>query len=186
MNVRQRKRSIQFAGVFVAVCTAAVLTAGLVLPVEVDSSRPVPGKRAGSAPASRPAEGKGTEDSLRPTLADLRKTCALNLRRPLFDKPPPKKKPIAGKTPRKPVASATGIRLVGIADEPGHSMAMFQKPDGSIGVCAEGGSIDIKGSRLSVISIKDRKVTVTYGGSTRQFAILPPPGAAFPPGGVRR
>jgi hypothetical protein len=187
MNVRQRKRLIQYAGVVVAACSAAVLAGGLVVPVELESARTVPVKSARFGTESRPAT-ESPQSQLRPSLAELRKTCSVDLRRPLFDKPPPEKKPPAGVVSRKPVASANGIRLVGIADEPGHSMAMFQKPDGAIGVCAAGGSIDIKGNPLTVVSIRNRTVTVKYAGSTRRFEILPQPVPGLPPGrgGVRR
>lgn len=63
------------------------------------------------------------------------------------------------------------LRLIGTAIETGHSMAIFQKPDGAVSVCAEGGRMDEGGTRVTVNKIVGTVVTVSCGGQTQTLAM---------------
>ena len=171
MNVGQRKQLLNGAAVATALAAAAVLAGGLGLPVRVDSPQGQPGgaaTRALAPPAtSQPA---GADDESR-QLAELQQLCSLDLRKPLFEGPPV---PQAGPAP-PPQQSTMTVRLVGLVDEPGHSMAMFQKNDGAIVWCAQGESVLDSGVPVMVTRIDPPKVTVLRAGVTLEMALPPPP-----------
>ncbi len=104
------------------------------------------------------------------TLADLQRVCGVDLRRPLGEAPP-----AAGAASGAPAASPMTLRLVGTVNEPGHSVAMFQKPDGAMELCGLGQSIDDAGGAVTVTRIEAQKVTVQYGSQVLELAVAPTP-----------
>ena len=86
--------------------------------------------RSTASPATSQQAVAGDDESRQ--LAELQQLCSLDLRKPLFEGP---KALQAASAPPLPQSTMT-VRLVGMVDEPGHSMAMFQKSDGAIVLCA--------------------------------------------------
>jgi hypothetical protein len=176
MTVHQHKKVIGLAAALVAVGGLAVLAAGLSLPLGVETNPPamhIAGAGAAAAPAGAPTPN-GAEGST-PALAELQRLCAMDLRRPLHDSARPLSRGRSGpKVAPKPTMS---VRLIGTVNEPGHSMAMFQKRDGSIALCAEGQSVDDAAAKVTVIRIEHQKVTVRHNGRSRELLVAPRPTA---------
>jgi hypothetical protein len=168
MSGRQRRTMMWLGAALVMLAGVSVAAWGLAAPVRVQT-RPedaaAPGSKAAlsSAEASRQATGR---DSAR-LLAALQQLCAMNLRRPLYDPPPTP-------PPPRPEPSMT-VRLVGTINEPGHSLAMFQKPNGAIELCGLGESIDDEGLAVTVTRIEGGKVTVRYADELHELVVGPKP-----------
>jgi hypothetical protein len=172
MTVRGTRRLIGLAAALAGAAAVAILAAGLGLPVEVAVPEPAPG--AGVAAAGAPDGGKADAARAargRPPLAEFERLAALDLRRPLYD--PPAEPRVAAAHPATPLT----VRLIGTVNEPGHSMAMLRKADGSVAVCALGEGVDAAGGRVTVTGIGHRKATVRYGGRSHEL-VAPPPGKA--------
>jgi hypothetical protein len=160
MNVGQRKRLMNGAAVATGLAAAVVLAGGLVFPVRVDVPHGQPGGPAAPATASAATsqQAAGGDDESR-QLAELQQLCSVDLRKPLFEAPK-----VLRAAPVLPPLPAMTVRLVGLANEPGHSMAMFQKPDGSIVWCAPGESVDDASGPVTVTRIEPPKVVVQCAG----------------------
>ncbi len=182
MTIRQRKKIIALAAGLVGLGAAAVLAAGLTLPVQVEAPEPAAADAGTSAPALPDGAPSGAEAGpSKAALAELLRLCAADLRKPLQEAAPaaPGAGPAAKAGPR--AARSLTVRLIGTAIEPGHSLAMFQKPDGSIELRAEGQALDDAAGGFTVTRIEDLKVTVKVGSETRELAIPPPPGVPATP-----
>lgn len=171
MGVRRRKRLIWIGTIVLGLSAVGILIWGFIAPRDV--SVPVTG------PAEISQQATGSADSAwrnqksldeRPTHAELDPILSLNLRRPLYD--PVVSAPQRAATP-KPAATASPIpvRLIGTIHEPGHSMAMFQKSDGSIEVCPQGQSVKDGQKEVKVITIGRRTVTVEHEGQSQDMAV---------------
>jgi hypothetical protein len=175
MTVRQRKTLIWLAAGVLAAPTVAVVALGLALPVRVETGaagRPDGG--AAGEPSDRAASAADRDRQRRAAVADLLRLCRTDLRKPLFDSEAPAEGPTAkGGTARRGGPSSLTLRLIGTVNEPGHSMAMFQKKDGSIALCAQGESVDDAGGAVTVTRVEFEKVTVQYGNRSHEL-ILPP------------
>ena len=165
-----------------AVCAGGVLIAGLCAPVGVEVASSKPSQRGGgAAAASRPAAGDANDTLASGSgaiaasgpefLVQLQQLCGMGLRRPLFDPPP--EPALQGRNTRP--GAGLSVRLIGTADEPGHSMAVFQKADGAIEVCGEGQSFELPGGVLTVVTIEPDKVAVQYAGRRHELVIPPKP-----------
>jgi hypothetical protein len=144
---------------------AAVLAVGFAMPVELPvTASPAP--RGSATSLSKPVQAQTGRTAFAPqsALDELQRLSAVDLRAPLFDPPPALPAPAA----EVPVAhrSTMTLRLVGTIVEPGHSMAMFQKPDGSIALCAQGQSIDEAAATVTVTHVSHHRVTVQFAGQS--------------------
>lgn len=171
MNPRQKKRVIYLTGACVALGAVGVLAAGFMSPVTVAPKGSIVKSGSTRGPGGEGVgEGVVSKEDGR-SLAWLREVCSIELRRPLFDPPPPPPPP---KDQQRTVSSRPmTVRLVGMVYEPGHSMAVFQKPDGTRELCAEGESIDDAGGQVTVKKVEMEKVIVEYGGQSHE--LIPPP-----------
>jgi hypothetical protein len=104
-------------------------------------------------------------------LAELQQLCEKDLRGPLFD-PPQTRQARPAKRP------SMTMSVVGIVSEPGHSMAMLQKSDGTVVLCAEGETVEDAGGPVTVTKVEQQKVTVRYGGEVLDVDVQRP---ASPP-----
>lgn len=153
----------------VALGAAALLAWGLGVPVWV---APAVAGVTPNAGATNEASG-GADDDQAPAqapaldLAELKRLCATDLRRPLFDPTPVKPKATAA----APALSALRVRLIGTANEPGHAMAMLEKSDRTIAWCAEGQSITDGGGVLTLAKVENEKVKVLYGGKEYELVM---------------
>jgi len=178
MNIRQRKKVIWLAAGLVGACAAGIIVAGLALPVDVVVKRSSDSPYRGAVVAASPAQSNdantpspGGSASAGPEfVAQLRQLCRLDLRKPLYD-PPPAASHNAAAAAQVVANSLLSVRLVGTADEPGHSMAVFQKPDGAIEVCAQGQGFELQGSELTVVTVQPHKVAVRYAGKRHELVI---------------
>jgi hypothetical protein len=172
MDVSQRKRLMKGATVATGLAAAIVLAGGLTMPVRVDAPQRQPGGLAARSTASTATSRRagGGDDEGR-QLAELQRLCSLDLRKPLFGSPAASQAAPAPQ-PQQPTMT---LRLVGLVNEPGHSMAMFQKTDGSIVFCAQGESVVDAGVPVTVIRIDPPKVTVQRAGTSLELALPPPP-----------
>ena len=170
MSLRRRKRIIWLAAAVVASAGAATLVWGLALPVNiaVDGST----SHAETPGAGDLLAGAARNAPVHPmvSLDELQRVCGLDLRRPLGEAPMAASGVTGG-----PAKSPMTLRLVGTVNEPGHSMAMFQKVDGSIELCALGQSIDDAGGTVTVTRIEEQKVVVQYGAQSLELVVPPTP-----------
>jgi hypothetical protein len=172
MTVRQRQRAIHLVAGIVGLSGLAVFAAALAVPLDPGAPGPdVQGAADGAAAAPAEAPAQATPDAAGASLEDLARVCGMDLRRPLYDAPSPP--PAAGAA--APPAAPMAVRLVGTIVEPGHSMAVFQKPDGSFELCAQGESVADAGGAVAVTAINQDKVTVQYLGQTQELALPPNP-----------
>lgn len=175
MTIRQINNLIITASVLLALACAAVLALGFALPIRIeDDPSYAPQKNTPSPNASTRPANPGPEHS-QTILAELRQLTGANLRRPLFDPTPTPPVP----TPQIPMT----ITLVGIVNEPGHSMALFRKGDSSTVLCAVGESVQDAGGPVTVVSVHNHKVTVRYAQQLRELELPPsstPPGKTTP------
>lgn len=159
-----------------AAVVGCVLTAawGLFLPVEVPADgRPASGRPAAPRVAPRSAsDARPADRSVK--LVDLQRVCAIDLRSPLYEDRQTDTSPAetAVRPPRSPMAA----RLVGTVSEAGHSVALFQMPDGSIALCGVDQTIDDRGGPVMVTAIEPYRVTVQYAGGTQVLTLTPPEG----------
>jgi len=171
MNVRQRKRLFILSAAVLALGGVAVLYVGWATPVRVE-----PPEHGGATTRTPTSSNEATVDDVadasRLSLDELQQLCATDLRPPLFDPPPP----TDTRTVAAPRPAPMTVRLIGTVFEPGHSMAMFQKRDGGIELCAEGERVDDAGGEVVVTRIDRQVVTVVYAGRTRQLEVPPPAG----------
>ncbi len=175
MNVRQRKRLIALAAALVGLAAAGVLVAGFLVPVTVPVHEVAPASDGPDvAPNPNGDQAPARDGSLPalPALPTLQRLCGRNLRRPLYDPPP-----VARAAAPKP---AMTVQFIGTVIEPGQSVAMFRKSDGSIAWCAPGESVEDAGSEVRVTSVEYDKVTVQFAGESRELVIAP----ETPPGGT--
>ncbi len=172
MNVRQRKRAIGLAAAAVGLAAVAVLAAGVAVPLETGPDEPdVPSSEGAGGAARDPAAEQAKAERARAKLAELQRVSGLDVRRPLQDAP------VAGGASKVPMT----VRLIGTVDEPGHSMAMFQKKDGTIALCAEGQSVDDAGGAVTVKRIDQQTVTVEYADETIELVLAPAAGGGTRP-----
>lgn len=101
-------------------------------------------------------------------LAEIIELFQTELYRPLVDPPPTQTLAIA--------RSTFPLTLVGWVNEPAHAMAILQKPDSSLQICAVGDSIELNGTKASILSIAPSRVTLRYGAETHEL-LLKTPGA---------
>lgn len=175
MTLRQRKTVIWLLAGVLAAAAAAIVVAGLVVPVrvETDDGSSAGGKAKVSSAAR--VTGKGSSRPQRPALADLLGLCRTDFRRPLYDADELAENPKTGKAAagKRAVRSPLTLQLIGTVNEPGHSMAVFRKRDGSIALCAQGESIDHAGGPVTVTQVEYEKVTVRYGSRSHELVIPP-------------
>jgi len=178
MNIRQQKKTLWAAAAVLAGCAVCVVALAVLTPVKVEVASatnsprgrdlPHAGDDANAASANRPA-ASGPE-----FLSQLQRLCAADLRRPLQDPPPAP----GSRGPRgRPGAGSVGaVKLIGTADEPGHSMAVFLAPGGAIEVCGEGQSFKLSGGgEVTVVAVDPNKVAVQIDGRRHELVMPPKP-----------
>ncbi|MFO8014766.1 MAG: hypothetical protein R6X20_15840 [Phycisphaerae bacterium] len=175
MTVRQRKMLIWLLAGALAAPAVAVVVLGLAVPVRVETAQaPATEGAQDEKPSAKSATADAGDRPQRAALAELLRLCRANLRRPLYDADEPAEDAKTGKTAaRRAARSPLTLRLIGTVNEPGHSMAMFQKKDGSIALCAQGESVDDAGGAVTVTQVEFEKVTVEYGNRSHEL-IIPP------------
>lgn len=176
MTVRQRKTLIWLLAGALAAPSVAVLVLGGVVPVRVETEQAgEPAAAADGTPQGQGASAAARDaPPRRAAMADLLRLCRTDLRKPLYDADEPAQDPKGRKAAARQAArSALTLRLIGTVNEPGHSMAMFQKKDGSIALCAQGESLDEAGGAVTVTRVEYEKVTVQYGNRSHELVIPP-------------
>jgi hypothetical protein len=172
MNARQRKRMLYLATGLLTAVTAGVVAWGLTTSVRIETSPisiELPASSAhktneDTAPATSP-----TQATARPSLPTLKRLASMPLRRPLRE---PDKEKDTQKTKAKPnpePREPLGVTLIGTVIEPGHSMAILKKRDGTIELCRTGQQIKHNGRAVKVITVTRRGATVTYAGQKRRL-----------------
>lgn len=171
MNVRQRKRLIWVLAAGLVACSTGLLAWGVAVPVRVVPTAPAVAVSAlaDSDTQTDSARARRSAPS-RPSLDALQQLAGSNLREPLYDPPPPSAKPTNKREPPEPAPRLT-LRLVGTIQEAGHSMAMFQKSDGTIKLCAEGDHVKDGKNAVKVTRVAFRTVTVEHGGRSHELAL---------------
>lgn len=171
MKVRRRKSVIWLAAALLGAISASVLAWGVGYPVRVGATgageAPEPASRA--VASDKAADGSADRDR-RPPVEELVRLCEMELRRPLYEPEPAERERADAEPGDEPKASTSmTVRLIGTINEPGHSMAMFQKKDGSVELCAEGRSIEDGEGEVTVIEIEHQRVTVRHAGREREL-----------------
>lgn len=171
MNVRQRKKVIWLTAVVVGVASLVLLFTGFCVPIKTTKSKTV---FQSEVSATAGVFGETSNDKENTNVSnlsfdELKRLCEKNLRKPLYDKPIPE--PEKSDAASSASNSSLPLRLIGTANEPGHSIAMFQKSDGSIELCVENENMDNAGETVTVIKIEHQKVIVEYGGETYELVI---------------
>ena len=170
MNRRQRKFLAWSAAALIALIGVVVLLAGLMIPVRVDLSD---SRRPPSASGTRASTGPNADPS-HFDLVELLPLCDRDLRRPL------NADPAAGAG--SPSGTPLTLQLVGTANEPGHSMAILKKGDGTVVLGALGDTIDGAGGPSVITRIAPDRISVKYAGSVREL-VLPPATTGLEGGG---
>jgi hypothetical protein len=62
--------------------------------------------------------------------------------------------------------------------EPGYSMAMIQKSDGTIELCEPGQSLEDQGATVTVVEVASQTVTVRHDDQLHELTVPPPPGGS--------
>lgn len=168
MNGRQRNRMIRAAAMAIVLGGGAVLAWVIATPVRVETNESSPAERGGSVEPAIAAAAAQTVAPRRLTLEELREVCGLDLRRPLSEVPP-----ATGDAAVAPPPVAITVRLVGTAQEHGHSVAMFQKQDGTLEVCAQGQSIEDGGVSIRVMLVEAARVMVNVAGVMCELSMPP-------------
>lgn len=92
-----------------------------------------------------------------PTLGEFSKITKLNLRRPLFDAPPPVA--VVREAPPPPPLT---IKLTGTIIEPGYNRAMLQTSEGKLKLFGEGDTCE----QARIVKIEESSITVMYHGQS--------------------
>ncbi len=173
MNFRQRKR-VMFLGAALLGCAAAAVLAGtFVLPVQVELR---------AEADSSPPEGKaGSQDqstarsAIDPPVEEepLRQLSEIDLRRALFDEPE-----ASDKQPTAPPKPKLRLRLIGTAEEPGHSTGFFLMSDGQIKLLSAGETLKTPRGEVTVIEVQNRVARVRFVGQEIELKAPPRPGEA--------
>jgi len=174
MHMRQRKQLVALSAAAVAVVAVAVLLVGLTRPVRVQAAptqRPTPAPR--TAQNGQPPVATDVAEVKRPTLAELQRVSAFDLRRPLYD--PPKAassdEPDHEEVSAQRARQSMQVRLMGTTHEPGHSMALFRKMNSRQEWCKIGESVEDPGGPVKVTAIDMEKVTVEFRGQTFELDV---------------
>jgi hypothetical protein len=156
MKLRAKVKCLYAASGMAGLLSVAVVAAALAAPLELTPARPDVPSLSDHAPGSEDAEAEKADSVDPERLAQL---AQLDLRRPLYDDQEPATEPVASR-PRQPLA----IRLIGIAVEPGHSVAMLVRRDGAIVLAQEGETVDVAGGVVKVLQVGDNSVEVEFQG----------------------
>jgi len=166
MNRRTRTNLMAFAAATLAVGAVAIVVGGLLLPVdEVGDRSPTQNEHVetvgDSAEENAPPAG--------PSMEELQRLCAIDLRKPLD----------ADSADAAPESAASAgaplpVQLIGTIHEPGHSMAMLRKANGTIEVCAEGDRVEEGAVSVQVTRVERDKITVKFDGASRELVVPPP------------
>jgi hypothetical protein len=158
METASKTRLLWSAPVAAAVAGIAVAAAAVLMPL--DLSAPASRQAAAIRPASRPAVQEGADAAL--TLEELQPLCSRSLRAP-WDLP------AAGEA--APSAGPLAVKVTGVAQEPGKSMAFLQKADGTVEIVAEGEHL---ATGPLVKSISPRVVVLEHQGQTVELPVPQP------------
>ncbi|MBI1335788.1 MAG: hypothetical protein GC164_02370 [Phycisphaera sp.] len=109
------------------------------------------------------------------SLDTLMQLAALDLRRTLEDPPQPTTT-VPDTQPTQVAPDQLGVQLIGTVFEKDHSMAIFQRPDGLVAVCAVGESLELPQGGFTVESIDLERVTVAQSGNRYQLEVPRPQG----------
>lgn len=164
MTVRQTNHLIVAAAGLVAVACIVVLTAGLGMEVRVQSADLIEGDTVATLQPKAPTQGPAARPEH--DLAELRRICQRDLRRPLFD-PPATPVPAEFQVP-------LSLSLIGIVNEPGHSMALIQKGDSSVVLCAVGETVESPAGVVTIVAVEPQSVTVRHGQSLQKLELSVP------------
>jgi hypothetical protein len=163
---------ISLAAAALLLVAGAVVVVGMATPVSVEVGPP-PGIQTVAAGPPGPAEEAAPRRSFPAPEAEVLAAVARKpLRQPLFDQ----SQPVAPTQTTTPQPTYTlRVRLIGLAHEPGHSVAMLRKSDGTIELAAEGHQFNDAGSQLTVAAIEPEQVIIDSPGGrhTLQLPLNP-------------
>lgn len=137
--------------------SVAVVAAAIAVPLELSPAAPdVPPLPKG---ASGPGPGEsGNVDELNP--GRLAQLVQRDLRRPLYDDAESDPAPAVAES-RTPLT----VRLIGIALEPDHSVAMLLRADGRIALAQAGETVELAGGSMKVLEVSENSVDVEFQGA---------------------
>lgn len=182
MTIRQRKQMLYAAAALLVVLAFVCAGLGVILPVTTPTVQPDLPVRirpvAGNADSGDPdtPSDRSTAQSAAPGAgwpeldrATLRRLAGRPWRQPLFEPTEPEPNQPEKNAP-DPAPSIT-LRLIGTAHEPGRSVAILRKSDGSTELCERGQSFTDRGATVTVTDIGPRAVTVEVNGSPRELTL---------------
>ncbi len=168
MSRQQQQRWMKRSTIILIMAAGLVLLLGLLLPVKTMEAEP--GKSGAVVPTATAAAGATNQGSAnvnpKADLAGLQKLANYNWRRPVFGDAADEEFMAGDGTGR-----AMSLKLVGVVVEPGHSMALFQKPDGSVEVCPVGQMVDDSGGKVKVTKVEVDRAVVVFGGVTQTLMV---------------
>jgi len=178
MTIRRRKQLLYTAAGLLVALTVACVGLGLAMPVttpRVDAEPPVPIRPvAGADDSADPATAAG--NAAAPTAgwpeldrATLRRVANRPWRQPLFAQPEPD--PEQPEPAQPSPAPSINLRLIGTAHEPGRSVAILRKSDGTTELLEQGQSFTDRGATITVSAIGPRSATVEVNGSPRELKL---------------
>lgn len=176
MNVRQRKRVLWSAAAALCLAGAAVIAWGVATTATVtprEQAIDAPAVAGRDQPTDSPNAPAGPANAReRPSLEALNRLASLKLRQPLFEQASTDQRQTATEEenddePRRSLS----LRLVGTIQEPGHSMALFRKSNGTFELCPQGQSIEDGSGQVTVTRVGRRTVTVQFAGRSRELTM---------------
>lgn len=165
MNLRQKKTALTLGSALLGLACLAVLAGAVTLPVRVEADRP---RDLPELAANDVKDGNDAPDDPNRMAAvhrDLQRLARLDLRKPLVR--PAKPKPERKSRP----APTLRLRLLGTAQEPGHSLAYFQKVDGTTAWLGEGDRVQTSAGEVVVQTITSQAVTIALGERTVELKV---------------
>ncbi|MFW5839856.1 MAG: hypothetical protein ACOCZE_04670 [Planctomycetota bacterium] len=166
MNRSAKIRSFYAAAALAALLSVGAVTAAVAWPIGLEPTRPGrPARPAGQAQRQEPSQ---TDEAEKLDPDQLARLTQVDLRRPLYDDQ-------VTQTPRSaaPRAQLT-VRLIGIAVEPGHSVAMLIDPAGKILLAQAGETVEIPGGPMKVIAVLDDSIRVEFQGRIQALPLPEP------------
>ncbi len=170
VNMTRQKQQywMKLTAATLMVVSLLVLLMGVLLPVKTEAveaeTQSLMGTNAAGAGTATPPAKTTTID--RVDLAALLKVARVNWQRPVFAE---------GGDDELAAGDGSGLpmslRLVGVVYEPGHSMAIFQRQDGSMEVCPVGQMVDDAGGNVKVTRVEVDRAVVVFGGVTQTLMV---------------
>jgi hypothetical protein len=162
MHTRTLKSDLQIAALMFGLGAAATLNWSFLWPCAVVTDP----NAAVAKTEQKPIPKAPTTEKI--TQKQFEAVCQKSLRHPLFDPPPKTAVVQTVAIEKKPLPN---VKLVGVAVESDHSLAMFVTARGSFEIKAVGDILGDNANDPQIVSIESQQVTLKYQGDTYRVVL---------------